>query len=258
MASYSPLLALFALAPKLRVASGRALSIYLPARTEGYDPRFYDIEFGDLVRRYRDRLAEKDRVLMDHELRRVRNLVAMVRPAGCPAFGAFADEPRGVLELVTLKAETDERLEVGDVLVAPILRQLERFPPSLVVAVDKEHAMTFGVILDHVRQLDHLAGAEVDRTRAGGTSASSSQRKADNTVRANLAPAVEAAKRAMSSGAYAQVFIAGTEEARTQLEAMLPEALRRKVAGHLSAALGDPGLKQKLREQLQAATPGRD
>jgi len=258
MAAYSPLHALFALAPKLRVASGRALSIYLPARREGYDPHFYDIEFGDLVRRYKDRLAEKDRALMEHEMRRVRNLVAIVRPAGCPAFGAFADEPRGVLELVTLKAETDERLEVGDVLVAPILRQLEKFPPSLVVAVDKEHVMTFGAILDHLRQLDNLTGPEVDRTKAGGTSASSNQRKADNTVRSNLAPAVEATRRAMSSGAYAQVFIAGPEEARAQFEAMLPETIRKKVAGHLSASLGAPDLKQRLREQLEAATSGAD
>lgn len=258
MAAYSPLLALFAIAPKLRVASGRALSIYLPARMEGYDPRFYDVEFGDLVRRYKDRLADKDRVLMDHELRRVRNLVAMVRPAGCPAFGAFADEPRGVLELVPLKVETDERLEVGDVLVAPILRQLERFPPSLVVAVDSEHAMTFGVILGQVRQLDHLTDTEAARTRAGGASATSSGRKLESASRSNLAPAVEAAKRAMSSGAYAQVFLAGPEKARAQLEMMLPDAIRKKVAGRLSAALGEPGTKQRLREQVEAAASGRE
>ena len=258
MTAYSPLLAVFALAPKLRVASGRALSVYLPARAEGYDARFYDNEFGDLLRRYKDRLAEKDRVLMEHELRRVRNLVAIVRPAGAPAFGAFADEPRGVLELITLRAETEKRLEVGDVLLAPMLRQLERFPPSLVAVVDKERAATFGVILNSIRQLDELAGAVVAHTRAGGTSAQSNQRKADSTARSNLAQAVDAVKRAMSSGAYAQAYVAGPDEAHAQFLAMLPEAVKKRIAGRLSVSLSAPDVKHRLREELEAATAARD
>src|SRR3989442_11841932 len=75
MTNYSPLLALFVLAPRLRRASNRAVSIYLPARSEGYDARFYDIEFRDLLHRYKDRLSEKDRELMEYELRRLRHHV---------------------------------------------------------------------------------------------------------------------------------------------------------------------------------------
>src|SRR5712664_1439409 len=112
MTSYSPVLAIFALAPRLRRASSRALSVYLPVRPGGYDARFYDIEFGDLLHRYRGRLNAKDHELMEYELRRLRNHVAVVRPAGCPAFAGFADEPNGVLELVKLRDENEERLEV--------------------------------------------------------------------------------------------------------------------------------------------------
>src|SRR5947209_18917011 len=86
MTNYSPLMALFVLAPRLRRASSRAVSIYLPARSEGYDARFYDIEFRDLMHRYMSRLSPKDRELMGFELRRLRHHVAVVRPAGCPAF----------------------------------------------------------------------------------------------------------------------------------------------------------------------------
>ena len=97
MTRYSPLLAIFVLSPRLRRASNRAVSIYLPARSEGYDARFYDIEFRDLLHRYRDRLSPKDRELMEYEMRRLRHYVAVVRPAGSPAFAGFADEPNGVL-----------------------------------------------------------------------------------------------------------------------------------------------------------------
>jgi len=252
MSNYSPLLSIFVLAPRLRRASGRAVSVYLPARPEGYDPRFYDIEFRDLLHRYNSRLSEKDRVLMEYELRRLRNHVAVVRPSGCPAFAGFADEPRGVLELIKLRTEVEERLEVGELLLAPMLRQLESFPPALIAVVDKEHAKTFGAILDDVITLRELSGEEVRHTRAGGTSAPSNQRKADNKAKANLETAVKTVEREMASGAYMQLFVAGPDEARAAFEKMLPERLKKSIAGHLSASLESTELKRALREQVTA------
>src|SRR5882672_8442826 len=253
MTNYSPLQALFVLAPRLRRASNRALSIYLPARSGGYDARFYDIEFRDLLHRYRDRLSEKDQELMDYEMRRLRHHVAVVRPAGCPAVAGFADEPHGVLELIKLRDETDERLEVGELLLAPILRQLEHYPPALIAVVDKEQAKTFGAILDEIITLQHLNGTEVRHSRAGGTSASSSQRKAENKARANLENAVKTVEREMATGAYMHLYIAGPDEARAVFERMLPERLKKAVAGHLSASLDSSELKHELREKVWAA-----
>lgn len=252
MTTYSPLLALFALAPGLRRASSRALTIYLPARSEGYDARFYDIEFGDLMHRYRDRLGQKDRELMEHEIRRLRSYVAVVRPAGCPAFAGFSDEPAGLLELIKLRAPVDERLEVGELLIAPILRQLERFPPALIAVVDKEHAKTFGAILDDIIPLQQIDGAEVRHTRAGGTSAPSNQRKADNKAKANLENAVRTVEREMATGAYMQLYVAGPEEARAEFERLLPEPLKKKLAGQLSVLIGSPTLKHDLREKMES------
>lgn len=247
------MLALFALAPRLRRASNRAVSIYLPARSGGYDARFYDIEFRDLLHRYRDRLSAKDQELMEYELRRLRHHVAVVRPAGCPAFAGFADEPNGVLELVKLRDENEERLEVGELLVAPILRQLERYPPALIAVVDKEHAKTFGAILDEIIPLREVNGVEVRHSRAGGTSAPSNQRKADNRAKANLESAVKTVEREMSSGAYVHLYVAGPDEARATFERMLPERLKKVVAGHLSASLDSSELKHELREKVVAA-----
>jgi len=253
MTNYSPLQALFVLAPRLRRASSRAVSIYLPARAEGYDARFYDIEFRDLLHRYQQRLTAKDGELMEYEMRRLRHHIAVVRPAGCPAVAGFADEPHRVLELIKLREETDERLEVGELLVAPIVRQLEHHPPSLVAVVDKEHAKTFGAILDDITPLQEVNGTEVRHSRAGGTSAPSNQRKADNRAKANLETAVKTVEREMASGAYMQIYLAGPAEARSTFEKMLPERLKKMVAGHLSASLDSSQLKHELREKVAAA-----
>lgn len=253
MTTYSPLLALFALAPKLRQASSRALSVYLPVRSEGYDARFYEIEFRDLERRYRDRLGERDRLLMEHELRRFRQHLAAVKPAGYPALAGFADEPAGVLELIKLRAPVEKRLEVGELLIAPILRQLEQFPPALIAVVDKEHAKTFGAVLDDIIPLQEIDGVEVRHTRTGGASASSNQRKADNKTKANLEIVVKVVEREMASGAYLHLLIGGPEEARAEFERLLPEPLKKKVGGHLSVFIDSPTLKRDLREKMETA-----
>jgi hypothetical protein len=142
---------------------------------------------------------------------------------------------------------------VGPLLLAPIERQLERFPPGLIAVVDKEHAKLFAWILDDVHPLAELEGQDVKHTKAGGTSAPSNQRKADNRTKANLERVVERIQRQMQTGIYARLFVAGPEEARTELEHLLPEPLKQKLAGHLSAELDSRRLTHELREQLQAA-----
>src|SRR5258708_4246737 len=241
MTTYNPVLALVAPAPELRRASSRALTVYLTARSEGYYARFYDIELRDLEHRYRERLGNRDRVLMEHELRRFRQYLAVVKPAGCPAFAGFADEPAGLLRLIKLRAPVEKRLEVGDILIAPILRQLEQVPPALIAVVDKEHAKTFGAILDEIIPLQEMDGVEVRHTRAGGTSAPSNQRKAENRAKANLENAVKIVEREMASGAYMHLYIGGPEEARGTFERRDPEAPQQKGEGPPKHLFDSPG-----------------
>jgi Bacterial archaeo-eukaryotic release factor family 10 len=186
----------------------------------------------------------------------LRHHVAVVRPAGCPAFAGFADEPHGVLELIKVRDEIDERLEVGELLLAPLLRQLEHYPPALIAVVDKEHAKTFGAILDEIIPLQEVNGTEVRHSRAGGTSAPSNQRKADNRAKANLETAVKTVEREMATGAYQHLYVAGPDEARATFDRMLPERLKKAVAGHLSASLDSSELKHELREKVTAALKG--
>jgi hypothetical protein len=246
----SLLRSLFEFVPNLRLASDHALSIYLPARAEGFDMRHYDIELGQLRRRYRERLDKEDRKIMESEMARLREHLEVVKPAGCPALAGFGDEPAGLLELVKLPMETEARLEVGPLLLAPIERQLERFPPALIAAVDKEHARLFAAVLDDVYPLEQVRGVEVRHSKAGGTSAPSNQRKADNRTKANLERVIEVIGHEVRSGAYLRIFVAGPEEARAELERLMPPPLKRLLAGHLSAELDSRQLQHELREQL--------
>ncbi len=107
------------------------------------------------------------------------------KPAGCPALAGFGDEPAGLLELAKLRFGDRGATVVGPLLLEPIARQLERFPPTLIAVVDKEHAKLFAAVLDEVYfPLEQvLRGRGKKRNKAGGRRRRSNQRKADNRAR---------------------------------------------------------------------------
>jgi hypothetical protein len=64
---------------------------------------------------------------------------------------------------------------------------------------------------------------------------------------------VRAIQKHMQSGLYDRLFVAGPDEARAEFERLMPEPLKQKLAGHLSASLDSRALQHELREQLQSA-----
>jgi hypothetical protein len=243
---------LLRLEPQLRVADDRTLSVYLPVRAEGFEASHYDLLLNRLAAEHHHRLTEKERVLMEHELERVRTHLKVVRPAGIPGIAAFSNESVGLLALIRLPDSIEPRIEVGQLLLEPLELMMQRFQPALVVVVDKREARTFAAILGEVIPLAHVKGQDVRHSKAGGTSASSNQRKADNRTRANLKKVVEVIDKEVRTDEFNRIFVAGPEEARTELVHELPKHLAGLVAGHLSASLETPPgkLMGEIRDQV--------
>jgi len=246
---------LLAFFPSLRAASEQTLSVYFKVRSEMYDAGFYDGEFSRLVKKYRHRLSDEEREIVDRELPRLRAGVATLRPVGCPFMAGFADESKKVLRLIRLPEETDDRLMVGPPLLEPLDLLLRKYSPALIVVVSKEAAQTFAFILDEVIPQHHIEGAPVKHIRSGGNKNPNLQRKEDNRVKATMTSVVRLIDREVSAVSYKRLFIAGPDEARAELEKLLPPSLKKIVAGHLSATLdADLGvIEVRLRKQLVPA-----
>ena len=223
---YSPLVSLFSAWPNLRRADGHALSVYLPARAEGYDARYYDIVFGDLRHRYRERLGDHDLGVMERELPRLRTHLAELRPAHATALAGFAETSSALLELIKLPHRAEERLEVGELLLAPALRQLEQFPPSFVAVVEKEHARTFAFVLDELR---------ARRTTRGEST---------------LQQVAEEVTHEMSSGAYGRLYVAGPPATRSRFEKLIPSALRNASLALAGVSMDSAHLELDVHRQL--------
>jgi regulator of protease activity HflC (stomatin/prohibitin superfamily) len=167
---------------------------------------------------------------------------------------AFADEPKGLLRLIRLPEETEERFEVDPPLLAPLELMLRKHPPSLIVIVHKEEAQTFASILDEVIPQHHFDGAQVKHIRSGGNKNPNLQHKEENRVKANMAAVVRIVDREVSAVSYKRLYLAGPDEAVAELEKLLPPSLKKIIAGRLSASLDRSvgELEGDLRKQLSA------
>jgi hypothetical protein len=231
----------------------RALTIYLPLRREGYDERYYSALLQDLVKRYRGRLSEGEREVIGRELPRIQRRLESDHPGGCDGLAAFACEAAGVLALIRLPEVPEARLEVGPPLLAPIDRLLETHPPTLVAVVDKENARIFASILGELLPVAEIAGEQVKHSRAGGSSAPSNQRKAENRASHNLERVAAAVERE-AEGFYRELLVAGPPEARTEFIRVLPPHLRALHREIIGASIDEPfgETLSELRQRLAA------
>lgn len=245
---------LLAFFPSLRAASNRTLSVYFQIHSQAYDAHFYEGEFKRLVEKHWHKLSDEDREVVDREVPRVKAELAVVRPSACPFMAAFADEPKGVLRLIRLPEESEDRLEVDPPLLAPLDLMLRKHPPSLIVIVHKEQAQTFASILDEIIPQHHLDGANVKHIRSGGTKNPNLQHKEENRTRSNMAAVVRLVDREVSAVSYKRLYLAGPDEAVAELEKLLPPSLKRIIAGRLSASIDRTvgELEVDLRKQLLA------
>ena len=225
---------LLRLEPQLGAADDRTLSVYLPVRAGGFDADHYDLLLNRLAAEHRNKLTDDERDLMERELNRLRTHLKLMRPAGSPGVAAFSNEPARLLTLIRLPESVEPRLEIGPPLLEPLELAMRRFPPALVVVVDKREARTFATILGEIIPLAHVIGQEVRHTKAGGTSAPSNQRKADNRTRANLKKVVELIDKEARTAGFGRIFVAGPEEARSELLHELSKPLAAMVVGHVS------------------------
>jgi hypothetical protein len=61
---------------------------------------------------------------------------------------------------------------------------------------------------------------------------------------------LHAVDREVQTGEFGRLFVGGTQEARAELERLMPPAVKKLMAGHVSASLESTRLQHDLRQQL--------
>jgi len=243
---------LLKLEPQLATKDERTLSVYMPVRAEGFDVRHYDVILEHVADPYRRKLDDDQRKLFDSELQRFRTQLNLIRPAGCPAIAAFSNEAISLMHFTRLPEIVEAGIELGPPNLTPLELVLKRYPPALLAVVDKENGRTFASILGEVIPMAEVNGQEVRHSRAGGTSAPSNQRRAENRARANLKQVASSIEAEVKRDGYRRVYVAGPDEARAELLRLLPKPIASLVSGTISVSLDTPGgrLLVDMRDQM--------
>src|SRR2546423_4284758 len=243
---------LLKLEPQLATKDERTLSVYMPVRAEGFDVRHYDVILEHVADPYRRKLDDDQKKLFDSELQRFRTQLNLIRPAGCPAIAAFSNEAISLMHFTRLPEIVEAGIELGPPNLTPLELVLKRYPPALLAVVDKENGRTFASILGEVIPMAEVNGQEVRHSRAGGTSAPSNQRRAENRARANLKQVASSIEAEAKRDGYRRPYQAGPHEGPAELLRLLPKPIASLVSGTISVSLDTPGgrLLVDMRDQM--------
>jgi release factor family 10 len=231
-----------------------ALSLYLPAPPEHlYDARYHEQLFQELIReRLRGPAEDLTLAVLRREQPRVlAHLRTRTVPAGY-ALAVFAYRPYDFLQGWCLPEDEGPLLAVGTHLRLDEIRaQLGRHAPAIVVAVDKQEARIFRLMLAEVEELLELEGDDVSRHRQGGWSSLTWQRRADQTARHNLARTA-AWLNAAAADFDGRLHLAGPAEARSELKHLLKPRIQERLGRDLSLPmyLSRGEMANRLRAEL--------
>jgi Bacterial archaeo-eukaryotic release factor family 10 len=96
----------------------------------------------------------------------------------------------------------------------PLVSAIAQQPPALLVAVDKERAPVFRLVLDEIEELADIAGEPINRQGQGGWAQSRFQRHEDLHADWNVRRVVRWILR-LPPGLFTRIAVAGPVEART-------------------------------------------
>lgn len=116
---------------------------------------------------------------------------------------------------------------------------MDRFGPYFIALVDRTALRLFSVNWGTIQSETEAAGEQFKRHKQGGWSATKYQRQADNLALQNLKNAVEVLRDYCESRSEARLVLAGSQEVLTELRDLMPQPLRERVIGEISASMTD-------------------
>jgi peptide chain release factor subunit 1 len=123
--------------------------------------------------------------------------------------------------------------------VRPLLELMDEHERYGVVLTDRAHARLFTIFLGEIEEYtEALAGADATHIKTSGTdhlrSQMNIQRKADLHARWHLKEVAQTMSRLAGKLEFDRLILAGTVEATSELQRLLPKALRARVVGKVA------------------------
>jgi hypothetical protein len=154
-----------------RVFLQHVLSLYLPA-TPVHRLGHHESVSRELAHRYSQQYLDKTSIpILKRERPAITAHLEQSHPPLGHAFALVTSTPANLMSSWVLPQDEEADLRIGTrVHTTPLRRQLALRPPALIVAIDKEKARIFTVLLCDMREIAEFEGEQVKRQRQGGWS----------------------------------------------------------------------------------------
>ena len=212
----------------------RVLSVYL--NLQPANQQIYRVEFDDLVKQTSDRLAKPERKELTREVERVHEWFdGVVKPRGLGLI-MFSCTPRELWLTDCVPVAVRNRLAFeARPDIAGVLELTDDYERFAVALVSKDKARLFTVFAGAMEKIDAFKDFVPTRTDAGGARQSHVQRHHDMHVLWHLKKVVEQLSALRRRRNFDRLIIAGPVEATTELQQLLPHALKTRVAAVMRA-----------------------
>jgi peptide chain release factor subunit 1 len=139
--------------------------------------------------------------------------------------------------------------------VRPLLELMDEHERYGVVLTDRAHARLFTIFLGEIEEYtEAFAGADATHIKTSGTdhlrSQMNIQRKADLHARWHLKEVAQTMSRLAGKLEFDRLILAGTVEATSELQRLLPKALRARVVGKVALPV-EANISHVLEETLK-------
>jgi peptide subunit release factor 1 (eRF1) len=230
-----------------------ALSLYLPAGPS-LDRSFHHALLKDLQRDYERTGGSAEQAALRREMKAVQQFLD-ARSQGGKALAIFSCTSANFAQVRHLAGNVPAQLWIDRWLnLDPLVSAIAEQPPALLVAVDKERARVFRLVLDEIEELADITGEPIKRQAQGGWAQSRFQRHEDLHAEANVRQVVRWILQ-LPPGLFTRVAVAGPVEARVSFINQLPSRLHSAVI-EVSAPLylQSPSLAEHLRRAYLRST----
>ena len=224
-----------------RARTGSAISLYLdlgpevaatPREVQQRASAMLD-EAAKLARSAGHELDHEGSVALRTDLARARHYIAHeLDRDGSHGLVLFAASLDGLWRALYLRARVADAVRVGrDLYMTPLVPRVDDEAGAIVAQAGRERGDVYVLRDGRLTKVANRTAKQPRRHDQGGWSQANYQRHVDALARAHLREVAEALDEELRSRSGAVVVLAGTDDARAELEPLLPPVVAKSVVG---------------------------
>jgi peptide subunit release factor 1 (eRF1) len=232
------------------------LSVQLDLSPARQIERDYIVAFDDLVHRAKATLDAEQAAALSREAKRVRTFLNSEPPAGL-GLVIYSCSPIGLWRVYRLPTVVPDDINFTRYpRVGPLIDLLDEYERMVIALVDSESARVLALTQVQIEDSWSLKSLVPGHHQQGGWSQANFQRHRDHAIDEHLRSVIRELIEIDRREPFTCLIVAGPDEPRNRFLHLMPDDLRRRVAGHVPGEMFQSDA-ELIRASIDAARDAR-